>query len=63
MSKRLNKYIAALEFADKTLFVLSDTNSGVFLCSFTAVTGTHFEKASARISVVFLISNDSSKSF
>ena len=41
MSKTLNKYITALDYADKTLLVLSGASSGVSLCSFFTVIGTH----------------------
>lgn len=34
MSKILNKYTTALEFADRFLYVLSGTSSGVFLSLF-----------------------------
>ena len=39
MSKTLNKYITALEYADKALFVLSGVGSNVSLCSFTTPMG------------------------
>ena len=35
MGKALNKYIAALDHADKILLILSGTSSGVSLYSFT----------------------------
>ena len=49
MSKTLNKYIAALDYADRTLLVLSGASSGVSLCSFATA-----EIAGAIISVVLL---------
>ena len=37
MSKKLNKYIAAFDYIDKTLIVLSATSGGVSTISFTRV--------------------------
>ena len=39
MSRTLNKYIEVLDYADRTLLVLSDASSNVFLCLFTTVVG------------------------
>ena len=37
MSKTPNKYITGINFADRTLFALSDANKVVSLCSFATV--------------------------
>ena len=55
ISKTLNKYITALDYADKTLLVLSGAGSGVSLFSFTTVIGTRVRIVSASIS--FLVTN------
>ena len=57
MSKTLNKYIRALDYADKTLFVLSVASSVFSLCSFTTVIGAHVGIASATISLAVFICN------
>ena len=57
MSKTLNKYITALDYADKNLLVLSSRNTGVSLYSFTIVIGAPVEIASANLSLVILIAN------
>ena len=53
----INNYITALDYAGKTLMVLSGATSGVSLCLFTTIIGTSFGITSASISLVFLISN------
>lgn len=49
--------ISALDYGDKTLFVLAGASGGVSLCSFTTVIATLIAKASSNTSQVFLISN------
>ena len=39
MSKKLSKYIAAFDYIDKTLIVLSVTSGGTSIISFTSVIG------------------------
>ena len=39
-SKQLSKYVAAFDYIDKILIVLSATSGGVSLISFTSVVGT-----------------------
>ena len=64
MSKKLNKYFTALNYAEKTLLVLSIASSGAFFCSLiTNVIGKLFETASASDSLVLLISNGVVKMF
>ena len=36
-SKKLNKYITVLNYADKTLLLFSGENSGVSFCSFSTI--------------------------
>ena len=56
MNEILYKYIAALDYAEKTLLVLLVLSNCVSLCSFTTVIGTSVGIASASISHAFLIS-------
>ena len=53
MSKKLSKYIAAFDYIDKTLIVLSATSGGINIISFTSVTGIPAELASASFTLVF----------
>ena len=53
MSKILSKYIAAFDYFDKTLIVLSATSGGVSIISFASVTGAPAGKASASFTLVF----------
>ena len=50
LNKTLNKYITALDYADKALLVLSGVSSGVYLCSFTTIIGKPVGIASMRSS-------------
>ena len=38
-SKKLSKYVAAFDYIDKILIVLSATTGGVSICSFTSIVG------------------------
>ena len=53
MSKKLTKYIAAFDYIDKTLTVLSATSGEVFIISFISVIGAPAGIASASFTVVF----------
>ena len=53
MSKILSKYIAAFDYFDKTLIVLSATSGGVSIIYFASVIGTSAGKASASFTLVF----------
>ena len=46
-SKKLSKYVAAFDYIDKLLVVLSATNDGVSTLSFTSIVGVPFGIASA----------------
>ena len=52
-SKKLSKYVAALDYIDKILIVLSATTGGVSICSFTSVVGAPVGIASARFTLTF----------
>ena len=53
MNKKLSKYIAAFDYIDKTLIVLSATSGGVSIISFVSIIGTPVGIASASFSFVF----------
>ena len=53
MSKKLSKYIAAFDYFDKTLIVLSATSGGISIISFVSVIGAPVGIASASFSLVF----------
>ena len=52
MGKKKSKYIAALDYLDKTLIVLSATSGGISIVSFTSVIGVPIGIASASFSLV-----------
>ena len=52
MSKRLSKYIAAFDYIDKVLIVLSATNGEISITSFTTVIGAPVGITSASFSLV-----------
>ena len=54
MSKKLGKYIAAFDYIDNTLIVLSATNEGVSVISLARVTGAPAGIASASFTLYFL---------
>ena len=53
MSKKLSKYIAAFDYIDKTLIVLSATGGGISIISFTSVIGVPAGIASASFTLAF----------
>ena len=53
MSKILSKYIAAFDYFDKTLIVLSATSGGISIISFRSVNGVPVRIARASFSLVF----------
>ena len=53
MSKKLSKYIAAFDYFDKTLIVLSVTSGEISIISFTSVIGVPVAIASASFSLIF----------
>ena len=52
-SKKLSKYIAAFDYIDKILIVLSATPGGVSTCSFTSIVGAPVGIASAGFTLIF----------
>ena len=53
MSKRLNKYVAAFDYIDKILIVLSAMSGGISIISFSSIIGTLLGIASASFSLIF----------
>ena len=53
MSKRLSKYIASLDYFDKSLIVLSATIGSISIASFATVIGTPAGIASVCLSLTF----------
>ena len=56
MSKKLSKCIAAFDYFDKTLILLSATSGGISINSFTSVIGVPVAIAIASFSLVFSLS-------
>ena len=52
-SKKLSKYVAAFDYIDKVLIVLSATSGGVSIISFTTVVGAPVGIASASFTLIF----------
>ena len=52
-SKKLSKYVAAFDYIDKILIVLSATTGGVSICSFTSIVGAPVGSASASFTQIF----------
>ena len=57
MSKKLSKYIAAFDYIDKTLIVLSTTSGGISIISSTSVIGVPPEMPSASLTLVFSLTS------
>ena len=53
MSKKLSKYIAAFDYFDKALIVLSATSGGISIIFSTSIVGVPVGLASASFSLVF----------
>ena len=53
MSKNLSKYIAAFDYIDKTLIILSATSGGISIISFTVVIGNLAGISSASFTLIF----------
>ena len=53
MNKKLSKYIAAFDYIDKTLIVLSATSGGISIISFTSVIGIPAGLARASFTLAF----------
>ena len=63
MSKRLSKYIASLDYFDKSIIVLSVTTGSISTASFTTVIGTPVGMMSASCSLTFSITTGFVKRF
>ena len=53
MSKKISKFIAAFDYIDKNLIVLSATSGGIIITFFTSVIGVPAGIASASFTIVF----------
>ena len=53
MNKTLSKYIAAFDYFDKTLTVLSATSGGIFIIYFSSIIGVPVRIPSASFSLIF----------
>ena len=51
--EKLSKYVAALDYIDNILIVLSATSGGVSIISFTSVVGAPAGMASANFTLIF----------
>ena len=58
MNKRLSKYIAAFNYIDKTLIILSATSGGISIISFTSVIEIPAGIASASFTLVFFLATE-----
>ena len=54
-SKKLSKYVAAFDYIDKILIVLSAATGGVSITSFTSIVGVPVGIASASRTLVFAL--------
>ena len=52
-SKKIGKYVAAFDYIDKVLIVLSATTGGVSIISFTSIIGAPVGIASASFTLIF----------
>ena len=60
-SKKLSKYIAAFDYIDKILIVLSATTGGVSIISFTSIIGAPVGIASASLTLFFSLTTGITK--
>ena len=60
-SKKLSKYIAAFDYIDKILIVLSATTGGVSIISFTSIIGAPVGIASASFTLIFSLTTGITK--
>ena len=63
MSRKLNKYIAAVNYFDKTLVVLSVRSGGISIISFASIIGVPAGIASASFTLVFSLTTGIIKKF
>ena len=62
-SKKLSKYVAAFDYIDKILIVLSATTGGVSICSFTGVPGAPARIAAASFTLIISLTTRIVKKF
>ena len=60
-SKKLSKYVAAFDYIDNILIVLSATTGGVSICSFTSIVGAPVGIVSASFTLIFCLSTGITK--
>ena len=60
-SKKLSKYVAAFDYIDNILIVLSATTGGVSICSFTSIVGAPVGIASASFTLIFSLTTGITK--
>ena len=53
MIKKLSKHMAAFDYFDKTLIVLSATSGGISIISFTSIIGAPVGVSNASFSLIF----------
>ena len=61
ISKKLSKYIAAFDYIDKPLIVLSATSRGISIMSFTSVIGVPAGMASQYFTLLFFFNYGNNK--
>ena len=57
-SKKLTKYVAAFDYTDRFLIVLSAATRGVSICLFTSVVGASLGIASGSFALVFSLTTE-----
>ena len=62
-SKKLSKYVAAFDYIDKILIVLSATTGGVSIISFTSIIGAPVGIASASFTLIFSLTTGIVKNY
>ena len=60
-SKKLSKYVSAFDYIDKVLIVLSATNGGVSIISFTSIIGAPVGIARASFTLFFSLTTGIAK--
>ena len=59
--KKLSKYVAAFDYIDKILIVLSATSGGVCIISFVSIVGALIGISGASFTLIFFLSNGNNK--
>ena len=58
MLKKISKYVAAFDYRDKVLIVLSVTSGAVSICLFTSIVGAPVGIASASFTLTFSLATE-----